>query len=77
MHATNRDAVSILHKNKELRQEVARIKADLVTAVDSQKNAEARERQRAEEGAAVVQQLVSQLQEKEALLAAGAGARSD
>ena len=77
VHATNRDAVAILQKNKKLRMEVSKLKHDSSSAVEAQKDAEARERQRAEEGAAVVQQLMSQLQEKEALLAAGAGAMSE
>jgi len=77
VHATNRDAVSILAKNKKLKQEVAQLKHALVGAQNAQRDAEARERQRMEEGAAVVQQLMNQLQEKEALLAAGAGAMSE
>jgi len=77
VHATNRDAVAILAKNKKLRLEVVKLKHEMSAAVEAQRDAEARERQRAEEGAAVVQQLMSQLQEKEALLAAGAGAMSE
>ena len=77
VHATNRDAVAILHKNKKLRNEVATLKHEMSAAVEAQRDSAARERQRAEEGAAVVQQLMSQLQEKEALLAAGAGAMSE
>ncbi len=77
VHATNRDAVAILAKNKKLRTEVAQLKHALVGAQNAQRDAEARERQRMEDGAAVVQQLMAQLQEKEALLAAGAGAMTE
>ena len=73
VHATNRDAVSILKKNKKLKDEAARMKREMEMAISGQRDAAARERQRAEEGAAVVEQLMRQLQEKEALLAAGAG----
>lgn len=76
VHATNRDAVEILAKNKRLRAEVSRLKNDTEKAYAAQKDAEERERLKGEEGAAVVQQLMTQLQEKESLLAAGAGAMS-
>ena len=77
VHATNRDAGAILAKNKKLRTEVAQLKHALMSAQNAQRDAEARERQRREDGEAVVQQLMQQLQEKEALLAAGAGAMSE
>ena len=77
VHATNRDAVQILQKNKKLRMEVAKLKNEMAGALEAQQDAAARERQRAEEGAAVVAGLMAQLQEKEALLAAGAGAMSE
>ena len=76
VHATNRDAVDILAANKRLKAEVARLKHDAEKAYEAQKEAEERERLKGEEGAAVVQQLMTQLQEKESLLAAGAGAMS-
>ena len=74
VHNTNRDAVAILGRNKKLKHEVAKLKHELSGAREAQRDAEVREGQRAEEGAAVVEQLMMQLQEKEALLAAGAGA---
>ena len=77
VHATNRDAVIILQKNKKLRLEVAKLKHEMESAKEAQRDAAQRERQRAEEGAAVVQQLMNQLQEKEALLAMGAGGMSE
>ena len=77
VHATNRDAVAILAKNKKMRQEVAQLKHALTAASAAQRDAEERERLKKEESAAVVQQLMTQLQEKEALLAAGAGAMSE
>ena len=43
VHATNRDAVAILSKNKKLRLEVGQLKAQLTTAMASQRDAEARE----------------------------------
>ena len=72
VHATNRDAVEILAKNKRLRAEVSRLKNDTEKAYAAQKDAEERERLKGEEGAAVVQQLMTQLQQKEELLAQGA-----
>lgn len=77
VHATNRDAVAILQKNKKLRLEVNKLKHEMHAAQEAQRDAAQRERQKAEEGAAVVQQLMNQLQEKEALLAMGAGGMSE
>jgi DNA repair exonuclease SbcCD ATPase subunit len=77
VHATNRDAVSILQANKRLRVEATKRKQELDRAVEAQHKAEERERARGEEAEAVVQQLMSQLQEKESLLAAGAGAMTE
>lgn len=51
--------------------------AEMTSALAAAKDAEAREERRKEEGDQVVQQLLGQLQEKEALLAAGAGAMSE
>ncbi len=76
IHETNRDAVGILRANKKLVSENARLGRELVGAAEAQREAEARERARADEGSAVVAQLMRQLQEKESLLASGAGGLS-
>ena len=58
----NRDSVEILNKNKKLQKA-------LLVAQNAARDAEARERQRMEDGAGVVEQLMKQLQASEALLA--------
>ena len=77
VHNTNRDAVAILQKNKKLQYEVRKLTHEKEAAMQAARDAEAREERRKEEGDQVVQQLLGQLQEKEALLAAGAGAMSE
>jgi hypothetical protein len=71
VNACNSDSVEILNKNKKLQKEVAALKQALLIAQNAARDAEARERQRMDDGAATVEQLMKQLQAKDALLAAG------